>query len=126
MADALRLLVLTPAETLLEVAEAAWVEMPLADGAPIGIRPGHAPLLAETATGPLRYADALGEHSRDLAAGILQIDRDGVTVLTSGGPQPSRASGADETHFKRLMEALLAVMRDPPEAPVGQEHEKRE
>jgi len=79
----LRLMVLTPARTLLEVEGVAWVQVRLSDGGPIGIYPGHAPLLAETVTAPLRYADEAGEHTLGLEAGILQVDRDGVTVFTS-------------------------------------------
>jgi F-type H+-transporting ATPase subunit epsilon len=85
----LRLTVLTPAETLLDAEEVAWVQARLADGGGIGIYPGHAPLIAETVTAPLRYADPSGEHTLDLEGGILQVDRDGVTILTSGSPQPS-------------------------------------
>jgi F-type H+-transporting ATPase subunit epsilon len=84
----LRLAVLTPAETLLDAGEVAWVQARLADGGGIGIYPGHAPLIAETVTAPLRYADPSGEYTLDLEAGILQVDHDGVTILTSGPPQP--------------------------------------
>jgi F0F1-type ATP synthase epsilon subunit len=84
MTKLLRLTVLTPAETLLDVEEVAWVQARLADGGGIGIYPRHAPLLAETVTAPLRYADSSGEHTLGVEAGILQVDGDGVTILTSG------------------------------------------
>jgi len=87
----LRLTVLTPVETVLDVEEVAWVQARLADGGGIGIYPGHAPLLAETVTAPLRYADGSGEHALGLEAGILQVDREGVTIFTSG-PQTSKVS----------------------------------
>ncbi|MCK4315602.1 MAG: F0F1 ATP synthase subunit epsilon, partial [Anaerolineae bacterium] len=80
----LRLTVLTPAKTLLDVEGVAWVQARLADGGGIGIYPSHAPLLAESVTAPLRYADDSGEHTLDLEAGILQVDRDGATIFTSG------------------------------------------
>jgi F0F1-type ATP synthase epsilon subunit len=80
----LRLAVLTPAETLVEVKEVKWVQAQLADGSGISIWPGHAPLLGETVSAPLRYADETGEHVLNLEAGILQVDRGGVTILTSG------------------------------------------
>jgi len=92
MVRRLRLTVLTPDETLIEVDEAAWVQARLADGGGIGIWPGHAPLVAETVTAPLRYADAAGEHSLNLEAGILQIDESGVVILTS-----EAADGVGET-----------------------------
>jgi F0F1-type ATP synthase epsilon subunit len=87
-----RLMVLTPAQTLLDVEEAAWVQTRLADGGGIGIYPGHAPLIAETVTAPLRYADPSGEHVLDLEAGILQVDHTGVTILTSGPAQTFEVS----------------------------------
>jgi F0F1-type ATP synthase epsilon subunit len=91
-----RLMVLTPAETLLDMEGVAWVQACLADGGPIGIYPGHAPLLGETVTAPLRYADGLGEHALDLAAGILQVDRGGVTVFTGGLARKGDAGGEEE------------------------------
>jgi len=86
----LTLRVLTPAETLLEETEVAWVQVQLADGGGLGIWPGHAPLLAETVSAPLRYASAADipaeriEHILNLEAGILQIEPGEVTVFTSG------------------------------------------
>jgi F0F1-type ATP synthase epsilon subunit len=111
----LHLTVLTPAETLLDVERVAWVQVQLTDGGGIGIWPGHAPLLAETVAAPLRYADALGEHAFDLDAGILQIERDGVTIFTSGpADQVVSARPPDEdqegARFDRLARALLTTL----------------
>ena len=113
----LRLMVLTPVETLLDVAEVAWVQVQLSDGG-IGIYPGHAPLLAETVTAPLRYADELGEHALDLEAGILQVERDGVTIFTNGLAQTSKVSETPEVsggaRFERLAQALLTTLQAQP------------
>ena len=122
----LRLMVLTPAETLLDRAEVSWVQVQLSDGGGIGIYPGHAPLLAETVTAPLRYADELGEHTLDLAAGILQVEYDGVTIFTSGLAQTSEdfelSQAVSETseapegaRFDRLARALLTTWQAQPE-----------
>jgi len=109
---------LTPAETLLDVAEVAWVQVQLSDGGGIGIYPGHAPLLAETVTAPLRYADELGEHALDLEAGILQVERDGVTIFTSGLVQTSKVSETSEVsggaRYERLARALLTTLQAQP------------
>jgi F0F1-type ATP synthase epsilon subunit len=70
------------------------VQARLADGGGIGIWPGHAPLIAETASAPLRYADETGEHSLSLKAGILHIEKTGVTVLTDGQAQVAPAEDA--------------------------------
>jgi F0F1-type ATP synthase epsilon subunit len=118
MSKPLRLTVLTPAETLLDVGEVAWVQACLADGGGIGIYPGHAPLLAETVTAPLRYADPSGEHTREVEAGILQVDGSGVTILTSGLVQTSEVSQPSEvlegTRFDRLAQALVSILEAQP------------
>jgi len=110
MAGTLDLRVLNPAETLLEVQEAAWVHLRLADGTGITIYPGHAPLLAETVTAPLRYADDAGEHVYNVEAGILQVKRDDVRLFTSGESEletPDAASLSSEEHkFERLAREL--------------------
>jgi len=124
MTEPLRLTVLTPAEALLDVEKVAWVQARLADGGGIGIYPGHAPLIAETVTAPLRYADTSGRHTLDLEAGILQVEPGGVTVFTSGRTQAAEDGGEsqpealenseEEAHFDRLAQALLATMRAQP------------
>jgi len=110
----LRLTVLTLAETLLDVEEVAWVRARLADGGGISIYPGHAPLLAETVTAPLRYANGSGEHVLELEAGILQVDRDGVTIFTSGLTQTSTSELSEDKCFDRLARTLLTAVPAQP------------
>jgi F0F1-type ATP synthase epsilon subunit len=104
--------VLTPAETLLKVEAAQWIHVRLADGAGISIYPGHAPLLAETITASLRYADASGEHGFDARAGILQINDYHVRVFTSGESEPAGGPTSsaipEERRFDRLARELQA------------------
>jgi F0F1-type ATP synthase epsilon subunit len=118
MGELLRLTVLTPAETVLEVEKVAWIQARLADGGGIGIYPGHAPLTAETVSAPLRFADPSGERAVDLEAGILLVDADGVTIFTSGPAQTLQVSRtfevSDEARFDRLAQALLATMQARP------------
>jgi F0F1-type ATP synthase epsilon subunit len=123
VAEPLHLLVRTPVQTLIDATGVAWAQIQLADGGPIGIYPGHAPLLAETVDGPLRYADESGEHSLHLLAGILSIGQHGVTVLTAGQMQDESEAdceaeaateetkvreAAEKLRFERLVQALLA------------------
>jgi F-type H+-transporting ATPase subunit epsilon len=119
MKGSLRLMVLTPARTLLDVEGVARVQAQLADGGPIGIYPGHAPLLAETVPAPLRYADRSGEHALDLDAGILQVSDEGVTVLaggseTAGVSKPLGGSEYDR-RFDRLARELLTALDARPD-----------
>ena len=68
--EPLRLRVITPVKTVVEAVDVAWVQVALADGGGLGIFPGHAPLLAETVAGGIRYADGAGEHTVEIASGI--------------------------------------------------------
>lgn len=112
MIEPLRLTVLTPTGVLVEARDVSRVQVQLADGGGIGIYPGHAPLLAETVAAPLTYSDATGEHTLELEAGILQVDRHGVMLLSGG---PLGAAGVAEqsapTSFRRLSEELLAAVQ---------------
>ncbi len=113
-----RLTVLTPERALLDARGVTQVQAQLVDGSPIGIYPGHAPLLAETVAAPLRYTDASGEHAIDLGAGILQVSDAGVTVFAR--PQTLRVSetievSEDDRHFDRLAHELLAKLNAQPD-----------
>lgn len=112
MSEPFRLMVLTPEQTLLDVQRVAWVQAQLADGGPIGVYPGHAPLLAETVAAPLRYQDPSGEHAIDLNAGILQVSGEGVTVFASiEASEAMEAPGGatDDERFDRLAQELLTA-----------------
>jgi len=130
MVESLRLTVLTPERPLLEAEGVAWVQARLADGGPIGIYPGHAPLLAETAAAPLRYADPSGEHALDLAAGILQVGGGDVTVLAGELVQTSEVSETSEilqdVRFDRLARDLLARLEAQPDGVLDVDHEENE
>jgi len=120
LSDALRLRVLTATEVLLEDEELRWVKAQLADGAPIGIYPGHAPLLAEVVPSLLRYADRQGEHTREVRRGVLYVREDQVTVFTEHLPEPETALEADEEaaaterRFDRLVRELWEMLELEP------------
>jgi F0F1-type ATP synthase epsilon subunit len=121
--------VLTPAETLLQVEEALWVHVRLADGAGISVYPGHAPLLAETVTASLRYGDASGEHWLDVRAGILEIRGNRVTVFTSGEAEPAErpasSTVSEERRFTRLARELQVRLETEDENIVEIDREER-
>lgn len=119
MAESLTLRVSTPEATLLEAAGVRSAQVRLADGGSIGIRPGHAPLLAETVAGPVAYTDDAGEHTFYAGPGILEVHRDGVDVLTTGSQAAREAEGvplADRQRFDRLARSLLGRLRADPAA----------
>ncbi len=115
--------VLTPTRTLLDARGVTRVQVQLADGAgadypsPLGIYPGHAPLLAETVSAPLVYVDAAGEHTLDLATGILYVKRQPeprITIFTSGLAGDAEQSTSDvdaDVHFDRLAQALMSSLQ---------------
>jgi F-type H+-transporting ATPase subunit epsilon len=126
MTRAFRLTVLTPEQTLLDVQRVAWVQVQLADGGPIGVYPGHAPLLAETVVAPLRYKDPSGEHALDLNAGILQVGSEGVTVLASARAFETRETlevAKDDERFDRLAQELLTTLGAHSDGVQGSEKE---
>jgi F0F1-type ATP synthase epsilon subunit len=84
VARSLRLEILTPEGILVDCEEVAWVQARLADGATIGIWPRHAPLIAETVAGSVRYADVEGEHAIELLGGFMHVEGGGVTILAPG------------------------------------------
>ncbi len=122
MAGTLDFRVLNPAETLLEVQEATWVHLRLADGTGITIYPGHAPLLAETVTAPLRYADDAGEHVFSVEGGILRAKRDEVQLFTRGESEaaaaPASSAVSTERRFERLAQELRTRLDEEPDGPL--------
>lgn len=113
MAEFLRLIVLTPSETVVDVERLQWIHVSMAGAKGLTIWPGHASLLAETTTDALRYADAAGQHTLDLPAGVLQIRDSTVTLFLSGtlGEQPWPED--ENERFERLAETMLAPQSVP-------------
>lgn len=101
---------------MLDVPDAEWVQVRLADGGGVGVYPGHAPLLAETQTAALRYASGKQEQqTATLEAGILRVETGQVLLLTGGAirERNSTAAGAAVAaqSYDRLAGALLAALQ---------------
>ncbi len=111
--ELLRFTVLTPVATLLEATGVQWIQVRLADGAGLGIFPGHAPLLAETVPAQVRYMDATGEHVLVLDAGILRIAASGVTLFTSGTVDEVPATAYVDVGAGPQFERLARELRPP-------------
>ena len=87
----MKLVALTPEETLLEIEGLSRVRVPLADGGSLGVHPGHHPLLAETCSGQVEYGGEEYTDALPLRSGILRVEEDRVTIYTSGrAAEPER------------------------------------
>jgi len=107
--DRLHLKILTPEGIILETDALTGVNVPLADGLPIGIRPGHAPLIAETVEGSVRYRTPNSEAAIELHAGVLEIRENDIIILTAGkvSTTPPEVSKQPEKAYDRLMQTLI-------------------
>ncbi|MDY0019270.1 MAG: hypothetical protein RBT47_04635 [Anaerolineae bacterium] len=121
MRERLRLLILSPVKTLLEAGDVSWVQVRLTDEGWLGIYPGHAPLLAETLGGSLRYADDVGEHEFDVLPGILHV-REGEVVLfiIDSAYLAEEVEQAPAVRFDRLARGLFSGLNVPDDAQAGE------
>ena len=106
----LRLEILTPEGKLLGADSLISVNIPLADGCPIGIKPGHAPLIAETEQGTVHFQGSNQEQNEiKLHPGVLNIRKNLVTILTPGelSTSPTEMIKTSETEYKRLITTLI-------------------
>lgn len=101
--------VLTPEGAILEIDELTSVSVPLIDGGTIGIKPGHTPLIAETAKGFVRYRTEKGQKKIELHPGVLDIRHNVVLILTAGdiSQTPVKITKPVETEYDRLMTTLV-------------------
>ncbi len=59
------------------------LQLVLADGSWLGIRPGHAPLVTATGDGELKYRQEDDEQLVEVKGGILILKNDLVSILTT-------------------------------------------
>jgi F0F1-type ATP synthase epsilon subunit len=113
--SALTLKVLTPEGIILKADQLSSVNVPLADGGTIGIRPSHAPLIAETVQGEVIYRTEENSNSIELHAGVLDINKDVITILTAGAldETPQEIVTRTNREFNRLTQTLIDQL--PPE-----------
>ncbi len=113
MTGPLRFVILTPEKDLLEVEQVTWVQANLVDGS-IGIYPGHAPLLGETAAGVVRYATPSAEDAIELGPGLLWVLENVVTIYCSNvsGVAGSHGEGEQIYNQRLVSKVLAATQRD--------------
>jgi F0F1-type ATP synthase epsilon subunit len=99
----------TPEGAILEVDQLTSVNVPLIDGGTIGIKPGHAPLIAETIRGFVRFETESGPKSIELHPGVLDIRDNLVLILTAGeiSQTPEKLMQTAGIEFDRLMNTLV-------------------
>lgn len=119
--ERLHLKILTPDGIILEKDSLTAVNVSLADGLPIGIRPGHAPLIAETVQGSVNYRTSTSEEDVELLAGVLEIRNNNITILTAGkvSETPPEISTLPEKAYNRLMQTLIDKLEPEQEEKVG-------
>jgi len=105
----LTLKIITPEGMTLEKDQLTSINVRLSGSSPIGIRPGHAPLIAETAKGHLKYRDASDIYEIDLYAGVLEVRNNQVTILTAGEMNKIEGEGIASSiaKYDRLMQTLI-------------------
>jgi len=105
----LTLKIITPEGIIFEKDNLNSINVLLSDHSPIGIRPGHAPLIAETKQGFLRYRDEDLEDKLELYSGVLEIRNNQVTILTAGKVDKTIVQNEDSpiSKFDRLMQTLI-------------------
>lgn len=113
----LTLRVLTPEGAILEVVALKAVNVPIANGGTIGLRPGHAPLIAETSKGAVHYRSETEAGGIELHPGILDIRNNHVIILTAGEvlQTPDAIIKPAETDFDRLMYTLVGELDPEPD-----------
>ena len=94
----MRLEVATP-ERLLIREDVSEVQIPAARGE-LGVRPDHAPLIAELGIGLLSYTTTRGRKDVSVSGGVVEVLPDGVRVLADA------AENADEIDLQRAETAL--------------------
>ncbi len=79
----LRVQVLSLGSGGLELEEVEGLRIRLQDGSWLGIRPGHASMIAATGDGELKYRKDNQEQSVSVKAGILTLSDNLVSILTT-------------------------------------------
>lgn len=105
----LSLKIITPEGLILEMTDLTAINVNLANDNPIGIHPGHAPLLAGTKQGTLKIRSANGSDSIELREGVLKVRNNQIIILTSSTITDAnlKPSQPDQNEFQRLMNTLV-------------------
>ena len=79
----LKIQVLSLGKGGLELDQVERLQVRLEDGSWLGIRPGHAPLIAATSDGEMKVRKDHQDHTVAIKAGILTLSDNLVSILTT-------------------------------------------
>ncbi len=79
----LRVRVLSLASSGLELEQVESLQVRLKDGSWLGIHPGHAPMIAATSDGELKFRKDNQDQTASVKAGILTLSDNLVSILTT-------------------------------------------
>ena len=99
--------VLTPEGIIIKKTNLLSINISLADDRPIGVRPGHAPLIAATKNGKVSLRALYDEKEIQLHAGILEIRDNFVTIVTAGLLDSEPSYLDHDLAYSRLMQNLI-------------------
>jgi len=121
--DKLILKIISPQGVILEKEDLSAVNIPLLDQIPIGIRLGHAPLIAETSNGTLKYRSIGEENEIEIYAGVVKIRNNIITILTSGevSHKEDELFQTELVTYDRLMKTLIENTFSAQAAELGKE-----
>jgi F0F1-type ATP synthase epsilon subunit len=104
----LLLKVITPEGIMRELDNLRAINIPLVNDYIIGIRPGHAPLIAETKQGKIICQTKTSETYLELHGGVLEVRENVVTIFTLGevSVQTFEPTEPSKNAYSRLMETL--------------------
>lgn len=108
----LTLKIFSPNGLIHEMTDLSAINVPLVNGYPLGIHPGHAPLIAGTVQGAIRYRSNNQGNELGLHAGILSIRDNNVVIFTAGelGKDDQEQISTESIKYSRLMETLVNKM----------------
>ena len=109
--DALKVIVVTPEETVVETTADSLV-LPLFDGE-IGILKGHSPMIGRLGYGEMRLKSGSEEHSYYVDGGFVQVTDNLVSVLTDRAMPVDQIDA--EAAQKQLTEGLDRKTSSPAE-----------
>lgn len=111
MEKSLSLTVKNPEKILLNEDNLLSIRVPLIDGS-LGIRPGHAPLLAELKAGKIEFKKNNNNEFEEfeIQSGILQILKNQVTIFSVDAENQNFVENEDDVDA--LNETLLNMLYD--------------